>query len=135
MAMMCDIRIAATSARFETPVLTAGSVATGALYHQLVLTIGLSRTALMALSAEPVDAIEAERIGLVSRVVEDAALPEAADRLARKIGSHLPLGVALCKRALRQAAELTFDAALELDEELALTSRKKNARSKNRPAA
>jgi len=127
MAMMCDIRIAATSARFGIPVLAAGSVATGALYHQLIQTIGLSRTVYMALTADPVDAVEAERIGLVSGVVEDAALPEAADTLGRKIGSHPLLGVALCKRALRQAAELTFDAALELDEKLALASRTKNA--------
>lgn len=123
MAMMCDIRIAALSAQFGIPVVKAGSVATSGLYHLLVRTIGLARTAELALSGEPIAAREAERIGLVGKVVADEALLDEARERARRL-ADLPLtGVALAKRALRAAADVDFDTMAMLDERLALEAR------------
>lgn len=120
MAMACDIRIAAASARFGIPVLKTGGVSTGALYQLLIRTIGLSRMAHLALAGEAIDAREAERIGLVSQVVEDDALPSAALDLARKISAYPRAGVALYKRAIHQALDAEFMAALKADEAIAL---------------
>lgn len=96
-----DIRIAARSARFCGAGIVNGLTGTelGASYL-LPRLIGASRANEIILSGREVDAEEADRIGLVSRVVEDADLLESAYELAERICAYSPHGVAMTKRLL-----------------------------------
>jgi enoyl-CoA hydratase len=96
-----DIRIAARSARFCGAGIVNGLTGTelGASYL-LPRLIGSSRANEIILSGREVDAEEADKIGLVSRVVDDADLLGAAYKVAEQICSYSPHGVAMTKRLL-----------------------------------
>jgi len=66
----------------------------------------------MALLNEPLSAAEAERIGLVLKVVPGDSLLEETQTVARKIVESAPIGIALTKRALNAAFDRDFEAAL-----------------------
>ncbi len=85
LALMCDLRIAAASARLGLPDAQLGFSPAGGLTWLLPRLIGAGRAMHLALDAEPIDAAEAGRIGLVTRVVEDAELMAATEALAGKI--------------------------------------------------
>jgi 2-(1,2-epoxy-1,2-dihydrophenyl)acetyl-CoA isomerase len=118
LAFAADIRIAADTASF---VLSFGRVAlipdSGATWL-LQRLVGASKAAEMALLAEPVGAVDAERFGLVSRVVPAADLAAEAHALAGRLASLAPRALAFTKRALADAAESTFEEALELEANL-----------------
>jgi enoyl-CoA hydratase/carnithine racemase len=116
-ALQCDIRIAAKSAMIGVPVAKVGLVSSGGSYHQLIRVIGLGRAMHLALTAEPINADEAERIGLVTQVVEDADLPRATGVLANKIASLPREAIIFAKRAFRSAIDSSFAAMLEIEEE------------------
>ncbi len=117
LALMCDLRIAAASARLGLPDAQLGFSPTGGLTWLLPRLIGAGRAMHLALDAEPIDAAEAERIGLVTLVVEDAELAAATEALARKIASWPRTAVANTKRAFLAAGESSFDTALALEED------------------
>jgi E-phenylitaconyl-CoA hydratase len=71
---------------------------------------------LMLLTGERIDAAEALRIGLVSRVVEPEHLLESAEQLAQKIAGNAPLAVAAVKRLAQIGIELPLAAGLELEQ-------------------
>jgi 2-(1,2-epoxy-1,2-dihydrophenyl)acetyl-CoA isomerase len=118
LAFAADIRIAADTASF---VLSFGRVAlipdSGATWL-LQRLVGASKAAEMALMAEPMGAADAERFGLVSRVVPAADLAAEAHALALRLASLAPRALAFTKRALADAAESTFEEALELEANL-----------------
>ncbi len=122
LAMVCDIRIAAESARIGVPVIQAASVSTAGLYLQLARSIGVGRTAHLVLGGEPITAGEAERIGLLNKVVPDDLLFESAEVLAQKLISYPPLALTLARRGLRHAEHEIFELMAELDEGLALAA-------------
>lgn len=123
MAMVCDIRIAANSAKFGIPVLRSGGVSTGALYQLLIGAIGVGRTAHMALMGEPIGAQEAAQIGLVTQVVSDDSLQGIAHEAARKIAEYPRAAVTLYKRAIHHALDAAFEAALAEDEAIAFAAK------------
>nr|MDO8081020.1 enoyl-CoA hydratase-related protein [Candidatus Freyarchaeota archaeon] len=100
-ALAADIRIAGESARFRNSVFLLGlsGVDVGNSYF-LPRLIGLSRAAEIIYTARFVDAQEAERIGLVSRVVPDEKLMDEAIALARVLISKSPLGLRLTKSSI-----------------------------------
>lgn len=116
-ALQCDIRIAAKSAKLGIPVAKVGLVSSGGSYHQIIRLIGLGRAIHLALTADPIDADEAERIGLVTGVYEDDELPEATRKLANKIAALPPEAIVFSKRAFRSAIDSSFAALLEIEEE------------------
>lgn len=87
-ALCCDLRVAARSAtlgclerRFGVPLIDGGT-------QRLPRIVGLGRALDLMLTGRPIDATEAERIGLVDRVVDDGAALDAAVALAREIAAH-----------------------------------------------
>jgi enoyl-CoA hydratase len=101
LASLCDIRIAAETAVFAHPEIKSGAPA---LYGPLKEIIGGAQARDICLSGRRVDAAEACRIGLVSRVVAEDSLMEEARQLARSI-SEAPLDT--LKRVKRQITELS----------------------------
>ena len=115
-ALMCDLRIAARSAKLGLPDAELGFSPTGGLTYLLVRMVGLTRALNMGLTAELLDAEEAERIGLVSRVVDDGALVATVDGLAERISRFPRVGLRNIKRSLYMAAESSFAVTLALEE-------------------
>ena len=123
MALVCDIRLAARSAAFSTPVCRIGSISTGGLHDQLARIVGAGRALHLLLSGDTIDAPEAHAIGLVSSVHADDDLAEAAQRLAARIAIFDVASVAATRRAVRDPLRPAFAAALDLEERLAVELR------------
>jgi enoyl-CoA hydratase len=102
LAIACDLAIAADDARFGIPEIKAGS---GPVTMLLPFVVGQKRTNELVLTGDHVEAVEAERIGLVNRVVPAAELEEATAALVRRIvPTPLPV-LELTKLALVRAYE------------------------------
>ncbi|HEY2057325.1 enoyl-CoA hydratase/isomerase family protein [Amycolatopsis sp. NBC_01480] len=117
LALAADIRLAATGAKFNAAFVRIG-LSAGDLGASWLLTrlIGPAQTSEICFTGRMVLAEEAERIGLVNRVVApDALLPEAL-ALAETIAANSPGGVQLSKRAVQANMEISsYAAALELE--------------------
>lgn len=98
LALGCDIRIAAASARFSASSVNMGLIASAGRLPRL---IGEARAKAMLMTGQPVDAASALAAGLVTAVYDDADLPAAALDLARQIASRAPLSVETIKRTIR----------------------------------
>jgi enoyl-CoA hydratase/carnithine racemase len=105
LAMACDIRIASENARFGLPE-TALSIIPGAGGTQrLARLVGKGRALEMILTGRAVDAEEARAIGLVTKVVSQAELVDAARESAGQILSKGPLAVRLARLAVQTGSE------------------------------
>ena len=114
LACMCDIRVAATDAKFAESFLRVGLVSGdgGAWFLQRV--VGMPRALEMSLTCRMIEAAEAKEWGLVTHVVAREKLLETALDLARKIAAFPPRSVRLNKRLIRQAQKQSLGECLEL---------------------
>ncbi len=120
LALLCDVRFAATGTQFGLPDTPLGLSPTSGMTWLLPRVVGLGRAMYLTLWAEPIDAEEALRIGLVSRVVEpDALLPEA-EAFAHRLAAYPRLGVVGTKRGFLDALETDFEAATAAEAEAEL---------------
>ena len=116
LALAADIRLAAPTAKLSCAFVRVG-LSCGELGTSYLLTrlVGYGRAAELGFTGRVVDAAEAERIGLVNRVVPTDDLFAEADALAAAIAAHSPGGIRMSKRALLRSQEVTsYAAALEL---------------------
>ncbi|HLU41677.1 MAG TPA: enoyl-CoA hydratase [Microthrixaceae bacterium] len=116
-AMACDLRLAGESARFNAGFVKIG-LSGGDLGMSWLLprAIGTTRAFELLLTGDPIDAAEADRIGLVSRVVPDGELLDRAVELARSIAANSPFAVELTKEVLWANLEVpSLYAAMELE--------------------
>jgi enoyl-CoA hydratase/carnithine racemase len=117
LAILCDLRIAARAAQFGLPDTALGLSPTSGMTWLLPRIVGLGRTLHLTLLGEPIDATEAERIGLVTAVVDDGELEQTAQKWAETIASHPAVAVRLAKRAFQEAADQDFAASLRFEHE------------------
>ncbi len=122
LALACDLRIAARSARFGQPEVNLGILPGGGGTQRLPRLVGLGRAMRLALTGELIGADEAERIGLVDEVVDDDKLSERTAELAESIARHSPVALKLIKEAVRASAEMPLAAGLALERELFITA-------------
>lgn len=117
LAMGADVRIAAESARFCNAGVNNGLTGTElGVSWLLPRLIGASRAAEIILSGRVVEAAEADRIGLVSRVVPDAGLMDAVFELADQMCGLSPHGLAMTKKVLWSNLEVaSLEAAIDLE--------------------
>jgi enoyl-CoA hydratase len=128
LAMMCDIVIAAESAKFGQPEINLGILPGSGGTQRLPRAVGKAKAMDLCLTARMMDAPEAERAGLVSRVVPNDRLMEEAMAVAEKIASYsLPVAM-MIKESVNRAYESTlsegvlferrlFHAAFALDDQ------------------
>jgi enoyl-CoA hydratase/carnithine racemase len=102
-AMQADIRIASRDAQFGVPAARLGLGYGYGGVKQLVDLVGPAWTAEILYSARRLSAEEAERIGLVNRVVDGDRLEEEVASLAAAISANAPLTIAACKAAIAEA--------------------------------
>ncbi len=114
LACMCDIRIAAQSAKFAESFVRVGLVPGDGGAWLLPRIVGFSKASEMALTGDALDAEQALACGLVSRVVPDADLMDTALSVARRIAEHPTAAIRLTKRLMRESCNLSLAAVLEL---------------------
>jgi 2-(1,2-epoxy-1,2-dihydrophenyl)acetyl-CoA isomerase len=114
LACLCDIRLAAESAKFACSFIKVGIVPGDGGAWSLQRAVGYSTAAELFLTGERFDAAKAKEIGLVSRVVPDGQLLDAALEIADKIVANPPRALRLTKRLLREAQHSRMSDILEL---------------------
>ncbi len=107
-AMMCDFIIASETARFGQPEIMLGVIPAAGGTQRLTRAVGKSKAMDLCLTGRQMDAAEAERCGLVSRVVPAAELLNEALKAAEKIASYSLPASMMAKEAVNRAYETTL---------------------------
>lgn len=102
LAMCCDIRIASTNAKFGQPEINVGFFPGGGGTQRLPRLIGWGRAKELIYTGRMLDAAEADRIGLVNRVVPPEKLETETRQMAENIASKSPLTIALIKKVINR---------------------------------
>lgn len=118
LALSCDIRLAADSARFGQPEVNLGIIPGFGGSQRLPRLIGRGRALELLLTGEMIDAREAWRLGLVNRVVPAAELLAEAQNLAEKIAAKGLVALRLCKEAVINGQELDLERACAYEADL-----------------
>ena len=108
LAMMCDIVIAARSAKFGQPEINLGTFPGAGGTQRLPRAVGKAKAMDLILTARMMDAEEAERAGLVSRIVPDSQLLDEALAIAAKIAAFSTPAVMMAKESVNRAYETTL---------------------------
>ena len=118
LAFACDIRIAAEDASFLLAFGRVGLIPDSGATWLLPRLIGGAKAAELALTTDPLNAADAERLGLVARVVPTADLLPQAHALAERLAAAAPVALALTKEALERSWTASFEEQLELEADL-----------------
>jgi enoyl-CoA hydratase/carnithine racemase len=113
LACMCDIRIAAESARFAESFVKLGIIPGDGGAWLLPRAVGFSKACEMAFTGDAIDAREALACGLVSQVVPDAELLPTAHALAARIAANPPHALRMTKRLLKEGRRMELATLLE----------------------
>jgi enoyl-CoA hydratase len=117
-AMMCDTIIAADTAKFGQPEITIGTIPGSGGTQRLTRAVGKAKAMEMCLTGRMMDAAEAERSGLVSRVVPAAELLDEALKVAAKIAAMSRPAVLMAKEAINRAYETTLAEGVRFERRL-----------------
>ena len=115
LALCCDLIVASDRAKFGELFWKIGLVPDGGGTWLLPRVVGLARAKELIFTAEVIDAAEAERIGLVNRVVPAADLARATHALAEKIAAGPPAVLKMAKHMVNRAATSDLASALDLE--------------------
>ena len=118
LAMMCDIIIAADTAKFGQPEITLGTIPGIGGTQRLTRAIGKSKAMDLCLTGRMMDAAEAERAGLISRVVPADRLMDEVMEAAEKIASMSRPAAAMAKEAVNRAFETTLSEGMNVERNL-----------------
>ncbi|MEK1893600.1 MAG: enoyl-CoA hydratase [Rhizobium sp.] len=118
LAMMCDIIIASETAKFGQPEITLGVIPGMGGSQRLTRAVGRYKAMDLILTGRTMDAAEAERAGLVSRVVAPERLLDEALEAAAKIASLSRPSVLMAKEAVNRALETTLEEGLRFERRL-----------------
>jgi enoyl-CoA hydratase len=118
MAMMCDFILAADTAKFGQPEITIGTIPGAGGTQRLTRAAGKAKSMDMILTGRMMDAEEAERAGLVSRIVPADNLVEDAMKVAAKIASMSRPSVIMAKEAVNRAFETTLSEGVRFERRL-----------------
>ena len=113
MALVCDLVVASENARFSEIFARRGLSLDFGGSWVLPRRIGLHRAKELAFFGEIIGADEAERIGLVNRVLADAEIDSFVDGWAKKLAAGPPIALAQTKRMLNNAMNVTLEEALD----------------------
>ena len=133
-SLACDIRVASDRARFSMIFVKRGLGPDTAASFTLPRVVGLPKAKELLLTGDMIDAAEAERIGVVSKVVPHDELMTAAKELAAKIAKNPPLAVAVHKEALNKSM-IETDIIKQMEHEIAYTDQMLNTEDFQEAAA
>lgn len=115
LAMACDIRVASDTSRFGQPELNLGILPAAGGMHRLPALVGMGVAKDLVLTGRIIDAQEALRIGLVSRVVPATDLMQEATGVANAIAGMAPLASKLAKRVMNSLFRVRPDVSFALE--------------------
>ncbi|MFS8046805.1 enoyl-CoA hydratase [Rhizobium sp. BR 314] len=118
LAMMCDFIIASETAKFGQPEITLGVIPGMGGSQRLTRAVGGAKAMDLVLTGRMMDAAEAERAGLVARVVPADKLLDEALTAAAKIASYSRTSVLMAKEAVNRAQETTLEEGLRFERRL-----------------
>ncbi|MDF0597687.1 enoyl-CoA hydratase/isomerase family protein [Psychromarinibacter halotolerans] len=118
MAMSCDIRIAAETAKLGAPEIKLGWIGGGGMTVHLAQSIGPSNAALMVMTGEPVTAAQAQAWGLVSDLTAPDALMARANEIAGQIAARAPIAAEAAKANLKAAYNMPLEQAVAYERDL-----------------
>ncbi|MBU6474322.1 MAG: enoyl-CoA hydratase [Alphaproteobacteria bacterium] len=118
LAMMCDFILAADTAKFSQPEITIGTLPGAGGTQRLTRLAGKSKAMELCLTGRMMDAVEAERAGLVARVFPAAELMAETMKIAEKIASFSPLAAMMVKESVNRAYETTLAEGLRFERRL-----------------
>ncbi|MBW7851821.1 MAG: enoyl-CoA hydratase [Rhodospirillales bacterium] len=118
LAMMCDFILAADTAKFGQPEITIGTIPGAGGTQRLTRFAGKSKAMEMILTGRMMDAAEAERSGVVSRVVPASDLIDEALRVADRIAGMSRPAVMMAKEAVNRAYETTLSEGVRFERRL-----------------
>lgn len=113
-ALACDMRIGSEDARFRVAWTKLGLVPAGGGTWLLPRIVGIAKAAELIFSARLIDAKEAEKIGILNKMVPSSALREETIQLARSIAENPPRAISLAKLNLYNGLKTDLASALEL---------------------
>jgi enoyl-CoA hydratase len=120
LALACDIRIAAEDAQIGSPEARVNSSVTGGAMRLVQDLVGPGKAKELLFTAENIDGVEAERIGLVNRAVPGARLMEEARAMAEKIAANSAFSIKMIKKGLAMAGEVSLEALMDFEVEACL---------------
>ena len=116
--MMCDFILAADTAKFGQPEITIGTIPGSGGTQRLTRFVGKSKAMEMCLTGRMMDAEEAERAGLVSRIVPADELRAEALKVAQQIASMSPAVTMMIKESVNRAYEVTLGEGMRFERRL-----------------
>lgn len=135
LALLADIRITAEGTKFGFPEVRVGATVTLGGVYNLARVVGQGKAFELFYTTDLIDAREAERIGLVNRVVPLEQLESAVYELAQKIAGHYPLELALTRSSVYRALDTDFESALVEEEDASVISYAAGTRAQGMTAA
>lgn len=117
-AMMCDFILAADTAKFGQPEITIGTIPGAGGTQRLTRFVGKSKAMEMCLTGRMMDAEEAERAGLVSRIIPAAELMDEAMKTAERIAGMSKPAVMMAKESVNRAYETTLAEGVRFERRL-----------------
>jgi enoyl-CoA hydratase len=115
LAMACTLRLAADTAKLGQPEISLGLIPGYAGTQRLPRLVGKGKAMEMILTGAPIAADEAQRIGLVNRVVPAAALMTEARALAARLATHAPIAMRYIINAVNKGVEIPFAEACQYE--------------------
>jgi len=122
LALACDLRIASEDLRFAMLEVRFGLIPDLGGPHRLTRLVGPARAKDIIWTGRPVEAEEAERLGLVNRVVSADTLAKEAEAYVREIAASPPLPVSLTKALINRAEETPLETSLEREAQAQATA-------------
>jgi enoyl-CoA hydratase len=118
LAMSCDIRIASSKAKFGQPEVNLGVTPGFGGTNRLARLVGPAKAKEMIFTGDVIDALEAEKLGLVNMVTEPESLMGKSMELAEKIASRGQLAVRYSKQAINRSFETDIETGMEIERNL-----------------
>lgn len=118
LALACDIRLTAATARLGLPQVRAGAMPRDGGTQRLSRLVGRGKALEILLTGEFIEAAEAQRIGLVSRVLPGERLAPEAQALVERMAQMAPWSLRFAKEAVNEGLDLTLEQGLRLEADL-----------------
>ena len=118
LALACDLRMCSQKAALGMPQIKAGEMPWDGGTQRLARLVGKAKALELILLGETIDAVKAQRIGLVQRIIPPDDLMTAVMELARKMAAKSPVSLAYVREAIHKGMDLTLDQGLRLEADL-----------------
>lgn len=115
LAMACDFRLAADTAKFGQPEINLGIIPGAGGTQRLPRLVGATKAKELVMLGEPINAEEAYRIGLVNKIVAVDTLLEEAKTWAKKLASKAPFTLQMAKAAIDTGLDQSLEAGMQIE--------------------